>query len=520
MEQEKINNELIVNVKPSEISLALLENKQLVELHTEKTNRKFTVGDIYVAKVRKVMNGLNAAFVDVGYERDAFLHYLDLGPQFRSQQKYLYQALHDAKNLPPVKNFNTVPDINKKGKISEVLEGGKLVVVQIAKEPIATKGPRLSSEISIAGRNLVLMPFSNKISVSQKIRSAEERKRLLNLIRSIRPKNYGVIIRTVAKNRRVASLNEELHELVDTWESAFKKLKNPKPPQLLHGELNRISSLLRDAMTSSFSNIFINNVDAYKEVKKYLGEIAPEKQKIVKHYTGRADIFQQFGITKQIKGLFGKTVTIKSGAYLIIEQTEAMYIIDVNSGNRSRKVDDQETNALEVNLISAEEIARQLRLRDLGGIIVIDFIDMYRRDHKRQVFQKMKEVMAKDRTRHSILPLSRFGLMQITRQRVRPAIKIETKETCPACNGTGEITPSILFIDEVENQLRYLLDKVKGSITIIVHPYIAGYLKHRVKSKLMSWRLKYKRRIFVKTDVTYSFLEYRFYDKNGDRIAH
>ncbi len=513
------NNELIVNVAQSEISLALLEDKQLVELNKEKSNRQFTVGDIYIAKVKKIMNGLNAAFVDVGYERDAFLHYLDLGPQFRTQQNYFYSALSNPKQIIPVGKFKPVPDINKHGKISEVLEAGKLVIVQIAKEPISTKGPRLSSEISIAGRNLVLIPFSNKISVSQKIKSAEERQRLQKLIESIRPENYGVIVRTVAKNRRVADLHEELLELVERWESAFNQLAVVEPPQLFMGEINRISSVLRDVMSTSFTNIYVNNETAYREIREYIGQIAPDQKGIVKHYTGRTDIFEHFDIFKQIKSSFGKTVTMKSGAYLIIEQTEAMNIIDVNSGNRSKKVDDQETNALEVNLISAEEIARQLRLRDIGGIIVVDFIDMNKQSNKRDVYQKLKEEMERDRAKHSILPLSKFGLMQITRQRVRPATSIDTKETCPVCDGTGEITPSILFIDDLENHLRYLLEKTKGSITIAVHPYIAGYLKQGLKSKLRVWMFKYKRRLHVKSVMTYSFLEFNFFDKEGEKLV-
>jgi len=512
------NNELIVNISQSEISLALLEDKQLVELHKEKSNRQFTVGDIYIAKVKKIMNGLNAAFVDVGYERDAFLHYLDLGPQFLSQQKYLYAALANSKQITPVSKFKTQPDINKHGKISEVIEAGKLVIVQIAKEPISTKGPRLSSEISIAGRNLVLIPFANKVSVSQKIKSAEERNRLQKLIESIRPENYGVIVRTVAKNRRVADLHEELNELSERWERAFSQLHTVEPPQLFVGEINRVSSVLRDVMSTSFTSIHVNNETAYREIRDYMGQIAPDQQKIVKHYTGRTDIFEHFDIFKQIKSSFGKTVTMKSGAYLIIEQTEAMTIIDVNSGNRSKKVDDQETNALEVNLLSAEEISRQLRLRDIGGLIVIDYIDMYKQSNKRALFQKMRDEMDRDRAKHSILPLSKFGLMEITRQRVRPATAIETRETCPVCDGTGEITPSILFIDELENHLRYLIEKSKGSITIATHPYIAGYLKQGFKSKIRLWMLKYKRRLHVKPVITYSFLEFNFYNSEGEKL--
>lgn len=511
-----MNNDLIINVTNSEIVIALLEDKELVELHKEKKNKQFTVGDIYLGKVRKIMTGLNAAFIDVGYEKDAFLHYLDLGPQFKSLSKYVQIAIDNPKNVPLLQDFERVPDINKFGKINELFKSGQRVLVQIAKEPISTKGPRLSSEISIAGRNLVLLPFSNKVSISQKIKSKEERDRLKRLIYSIKPKNYGVIIRTVAKNRRVAVLDSELRSLIERWETAVKQLARTSPPQLIIGELNRTSALLRDILNNTFNSIIVNDSSIYYEAKEFINNIAPEKEKIVKLYTGKASPFEQYSIDKQIKLLFGKTVTFKNGAYLIIEHTEALHVIDVNSGNRSTNTD-QETNALEVNLAAADEIARQLRLRDIGGIIVVDFIDMHQAQHKKQVYIKMKEAMSKDRTKHSILPLSKFGLMQITRQRVRPEMNIETVETCPTCSGTGEITPSILFIDEIENNLKYILSETKSrSITIKVHPYIRPYLRKRI----LKWNFRYKIRIKLKDDRTYHLLQYEFYDKAGEMIKY
>lgn len=464
------------------------------------------------------MNGLNAAFVDVGYKRDAFLHYFDLGPQFNSQQKFIRLAMN--KNSPTITLPNFIPekDLDKKGKISDVLQANYLVMVQIAKEPISTKGPRLTSEISIAGRNLVLIPFSNKVSVSQKIANKEERNRLIKLIKSIKPKNFGVIIRTVAKNRRVAVLDEELRMLTAKWEGIIEKVKTTNAPEMLAGELDRPAALMRDILTDSFSSIHVNNEKIYKEVKDYVSSISPDLTKIVKHYSGGKNIFEQFGVYKQIKASFGKTINIQSGAYLIIEHTEALHVIDVNSGNRSKKANDQESNALDVNMLAAEEVARQLRLRDMGGIVVVDFIDMYSRENRRKIYDKMKSEMAKDKTKHAILPLSKFGLMQITRQRVRPATNIETKETCPTCDGTGEITPSILFIDEIESHLRYITEKHKGSIHIRTHPYIEGYLNRGLISLRIKWMLKYRRRIVVHPVITYSFLEYNFFDKNMDLI--
>ncbi len=513
-----MEKELIINKDKSELSIALLENKKLIELHKTKQNTRFNVGDIYLARTKKIMNGLNAAFIDVGYERDAFLHYFDLGPQFNSQQKFVRIAMNQKTQTIKLPDFIPEEDIDKQGKMSDVLQANYVVMVQIAKEPISTKGPRLTSELSLAGRNLVLIPFSNKVSVSQKIESKEERKRLINLIKSIKPKNFGVIIRTVAKNRRVAVLDEELRSLVARWENIIEKLKTAKVPEMLVGEIDRPAAMMRDIMNDSFSSIHVNDTTIYNQVKDYVAKISPEQIKIVKNYTGGKNIFEQFGIIKQIKASFGKTVNIQSGAYLIIEHTEALHVIDVNSGNRSKRVNNQEINALEVNMLAAEEIARQLRLRDMGGIIVVDFIDMYSRENRRKIFDKMKFEMAKDKTKHAILPLSKFGLMQITRQRVRPATNIKTKENCPTCDGTGEITPSILFIDEIASHLHYIAENSKGTIHIRTHPYIEGFLNRGTVSMRIKWMLKYKRRIIIHPVITYSFLEYNFYDKNMEAI--
>lgn len=514
-----MSNELIIDSRESEIVIALLDDKRLVELSKEKNNKKYSVGDIFLGRVKKVMPGLNATFVDVGSERDAFLHYLDLGPQFQSQQKYLKQAINSKGERLPLQDFKLEPDINKHGKITELFESGQKILVQIAKEPISTKGPRITSEITIAGRNLVLIPFSDKVSVSQKIKSAEERERLKRLILSIKPKNYGVIVRTVAKNRRVAVLHSELNELVDKWENLFAALDGIEPPELLMGELDRTSALLRDILNNTFNSIHINDTNLYREVRDYIETIAPEKTKIVKKYTGRTPIFEHFGVDKQIKSLFGKTVTIKNGAYLIIEHTEALHVIDVNSGNRSKKSNDQETNAIEVNMAAAEEIARQLRLRDMGGIIVVDFIDMHSYDNKAKLHEKMKEAMAGDRTKHNILPLSKFGLMQITRQRVRPELTEETVEACPVCKGTGEVGASILVVDEIFNHFQYLAgNKKHKKIELRVHPYVASYLLKGLASWRLKWFFKLKKWVRIKPVDSYSFLDFKFFNSAGERI--
>ncbi len=515
-----MSKDLIIKSTPKEVVIALVEDKHLIELNRDKNNTNFSVGDVYLGKVKKIMTGLNAAFIDVGYSRDAFLHYLDLGHQFNSLNNYVQTALTAKHKLLPLSKLRLEPDIDKHGNINQVLKEGQSIIVQIAKEPISTKGPRLESEISIAGRNLVLIPFSDKISISQKIKDKNERDRLRKLIQSIKPNNYGVIVRTVAEAKKVADLDAELRGLVEKWEGAFRNLKN-KPPKLVIGELNRTSAMLRDVLNEDFNNVFIDDKKLYEETTQYIHGIVPEKAKIIKHYNKSQPIYEHFGIEKQIKTLFGKTVALHRGAYLVIEHTEALHSIDVNSGNRTQASSNQEENAIDVNLAAAKEIARQLRLRDMGGIIVVDFIDMHIGENKQKLVDSMREFMRTDPAKHHILPLSKFGLMQITRQRVRPEISVQTLERCPSCKGTGEVNPSFLLVDELENNIRWSLEKYRNKkVTLTVHPYIASFLTKGIFSIQFKWRMKYVRRLKIKSSTSLAFLEYHFYDANGEEILN
>ena len=514
-----MNRELIIDSNASEVSIALLEDKNLVELNKEKTNNNFVVGDVFLGKVKKIMPGLNAAFVNVGHEKDAFLHYLDLGPQIKTFLKYTKLGLLNKAHLTSHEKLKPEKDIEKTGKITQVLTTGQQILVQIAKEPISTKGPRVSTEISFPGRFLVLLPFSNKISISQKIKSKEERTRLKRLILSIRPNNYGVIIRTVAENKKVAELDSDLSNLVSKWDSIIKKLPHLNAPHKVLSELDRTSAILRDNLNESFNSVYVNDPVLFEEAKALLGTIAPDKKDIVKHFRGRTSIFEYFGIEKQIRNSFGKNVTIKSGVYLIIEHTEALHVIDINSGHRVNKTKTQEENALIVNLESATEVARQLRLRDMGGIIVVDFIDMREAKNRRALFQKLKEEMQKDRAKHTILPPSKFGLVQITRQRVRPEMSVPVLERCPVCGGSGEIKSSYMLMDDIENNLNYLIqEQNEQSLTLSVHPYIAAYLTKGIRSIQFNWFLKYKKWIKIRSVNSYHLLEYQFFNANNDVI--
>ena len=515
-----MTSEVVIDVREKEISIALLEDKNLVEYQNEPRQASFSVGNIYAAKVKKLMPGLNACFVDVGYERDAFLHYLDLGSQFNSYAKYLKQVNSDRKKLYPFSKAQRVPDLKKDGSVQQVLTVGQEVLVQIVKEPISTKGPRLTGELSFAGRFIVLIPFGDKVSVSSKIKSGEERARLKQLIYSIKPKNCGVIVRTVAEGKRVAELDTEMKVLNKRWEDAILKTqKQQKRPQLVFEETGRAIAMLRDLFNPSFENIYVNNEEVYNEVKHYLTLIAPEKAGIVKLYKGKVPIFDNFNVTKQIKSSFGKTINYKHGAYLIIEHTEALHVVDVNSGNRAKAQNGQEANALDVNLGAADEIARQLRLRDMGGIIVVDFIDMNLAEDRQMLYERMCKNMQKDRARHNILPLSKFGLMQITRQRVRPAMDVNVEETCPTCNGTGKIKSSILFTDQLERKIDRLVNKIGiAKFYLHVHPYVAAYINQGLISLRRKWQFKYGFGVHIIPSQKLAFLQYEFYDANGEFI--
>ena len=515
-----MTSEVIIDVQPKEISIALLEDKQLVEYQNERREASFSVGNIYVAKVRKLMPGLNACFVDVGYEKDAFLHYLDLGTQFSSYEKYLKQVQSDRKRLYPIQKATRQPELPKDGSVQNTLQVGQEVMVQVVKEPISTKGPRLTCELSFAGRYIVLLPFGDKVNVSSKIKRGEERSRLKQLIQSIKPKNFGVIVRTVAEGKRAAELDQEMKILLKRWEDAITKVqKTQQRPQLVFEEESRAVALLRDLFNPTYDAICINDDTIYNQVRDYVGLIAPEKQDIVRHYTGTVPIFDNYGVTKQLKSGFGKTVNYKHGAYLIIEHTEAMHVVDVNSGTRVKKENGQEANALETNLGAADELARQLRLRDMGGIIVVDFVDMNLAEDRQLLYERMCKNMQKDRARHNILPLSKFGLMQITRQRVRPAMDVNVEEDCPTCFGTGKIKSSILFTDQLESKIDRLVNKIGiRKFYLHVHPYVAAYINQGMVSLKLRWQMKYGLGVRIIPSQKLAFLQYEFYDSKHQFI--
>ena len=515
-----MNKELIINAAPQGVEIALLEDKKLVELHSEKADASFGVGDLYLGKVKKLIPGLNAAFVDVGFEKDAFLHYTDLSPYVRSILKFTNEAVNDkTEHGFDFGKFKVEPEIVKTGKITEVLNGRPNILVQILKEPIAAKGPRLSCELSLPGRFVVVTPFNDIVAVSRKIHSSDERKRLQKIIEAIKPKNLGVIVRTAAEGKHTAELHEDLLSLEATWKLMQNNLKGATAPTKILSEQGKTTSILRDLLNEDFNKIVVNDKNIYSDTKTYIQRIAPDKAEIVSYYNNGSPIFDSFGITKQVKAAFGKTVNMPSGAYLIVEHTEALHVIDVNSGYKSVS-NNQEQNALETNLEAAEEIARQLRLRDLGGIIVVDFIDMKLMENKKKLADAMEQFMRSDRAKHAVLAISKFGLMQITRQRMKPEMNINTTEICPSCSGTGKISSTLILEDEIEKNLSYLIMQKHKGLTVEVHPILYAYLTKGVlfNSKLSKWRRKYKQRIKLKENTSYHLTEFHFFDESDEEI--
>ena len=514
-----MNRELIIEVTASEVTIALVEDKQLVELSKEACKSGFAVGDIYLGKVRKIMPGLNAAFVNIGHERDAFVHYLDLGPHFTSLHKLVASLSTKKKNLR-FESIRLDQQLPKSDKLSNHISGGQPIMVQIAKEAISTKGPRLTADISLAGRNVVLIPFSNKISISQKIRSTAEKKRLKKIVDNVLPKNYGVIVRTAAQGKSDVDIEQDILSLIKKWEQALEGIKTKVPPVQLLSEMSGANTIIRDSLNSSFNAIHVNDEAIYNEIREYVKVIAPEKLKIVKLYKGSQPIFDNFDISRQIKSLFAKYVSLKRGAYLIIEHTEALHVIDVNSGNRAKVADDQESTAMDVNLSAAAEIARQLRLRDMGGIVIVDFIDLHKAENRQKLYEEMQKLMAGDKAKHTILPLTKFGLMQITRQRVRPEAISKAEETCPTCGGTGKISPSILVDKQIENQIAYYaIEKRMRSLRVVANPILAAYLKEGgLRSIRRRWCRRYLCRVKVVVDQSLGIVDYKIADRKNKEI--
>ncbi|MBZ0203359.1 MAG: Rne/Rng family ribonuclease [Ignavibacteria bacterium] len=513
-----MKKEIIINSNADENRIAITEDGKLSELFIENEEYEKVVGDIYLGKVAKVIPGIKAAFIDLGFKQDAFLHFSDVGDQAEDLKTLLGDDSEidddddEEEDTPPQKGQQG----GRRGRSPMPrLERGQKIIVQITKEPVGNKGVRVTSKVSLPGRYLVFLPFENKVNASKQIQNLREKRRLKNIVRNYRNSRgleFGAIIRTVAEEMDEKAIVEDLENLHNSWKEIEKQVKNGTPPVLLFKDLSVTTGVIRDLFRDDVEKVIVDNKKMHKEIQNYVRINSPALLNKVELYKGSKALFDNYGIEQEIHLTLGKRVPLKIGGHLIIEKTEAMYVIDVNSGKYA-KSKDQETNSLKTNLDSAREIVRQVRLRDLGGIIVIDFIDVYDDKNKKKVYDELKKEFRKDRAKVTILPMSDFGLVQITRQRVRENVVRSITEQCPLCGGSGIIESSTNILTRIERWIkRYKLDKTRshGKLQLKVHPMVFKTLKEGTISNMTRLAFKYLLRISLEEDSSLAFQEFRF----------
>ncbi len=583
-----MGKEIVINAEKDQTRIAIVDNGELVEMYFEGPENERTIGDIYLGRIRRVMPNIQAAFVDIGQKADAFLHFSDLSdnlpliieflkapnpevgktelsaqPHRRVRRHRPAHGRRSSKDKKTAKDGGNRaqsarstaeerhrrrsaqrrsskkdsgrPAEPRQKEVEQTLEShlkpGSPLMVKIVKEPISNKGSRVSTDISLAGRFLVLVPMADYVAVSRRIMSYKERRRLRTLGKSLLPKGFGLIIRTVADGKNAKALDTDLRLLVDKWRRIEKKLQEkPSPPVSLHEDVSMASSVIRDLFSEEYDRILIDNPRLHRNVKSYVHAVAPHVAPRVKLHKGQSHVFAAAKIDRSVAQAFEPRVNLPSGGYIIIEHTEAMHVIDVNSG-RAGKGLSQEENSLKVNLESSREIAKQLRLRDLGGIIVIDFIDLREDKNRKKVYDELKKEFRKDRAVTKILPMSDFGLVQITRQRLRPSITTtiqspaesidrngqpEEKEAQPV-ESVPEPKPKDLTPDDVITEIEDWIQKFrasgkKGPLTLGVHPFTAAFLTRNVPSLITRWTLKYRVRLRLETDGNIHPVEFKFQD--------
>lgn len=534
-----MRKEIIINSTATENRIAILEDGKLAELFVDIPGKERNVGDIYLGRVAKVMPGIRAAFIDIGHEQDAFLHFSDIGAIEE------YSSLFDEDEAEEIEvNGNGEPTSDEEGTQEATKEGtdtklrstttvatevaepparlkqmaqrevnlqkGQDILVQVIKEPVGKKGMRVRSAISLPGRFLVLIPFDGKIGVSKKISSFRERRRLRRIVREMLPKGFGAIIRTVAEGKSEDMLRQDLQELVKAWNNIEKSVKTEKAPALIYKDLNTTSSVIRDLFQDAVEHVVVDGKKLYKEIKAYVQWMSPDMADRIELYKGKEPIFDKYGIEKDIETLFSKKVWLKSGGYLYIERTEAMTVIDVNSGRYAAKKE-QELNSLRTDLEAAREICRQIRLRDIGGLIIVDFIDLEDERNKKKIYDEVKKEFRRDRAKVTVLPLTEFGLMQITRQRIRQSVPMSFSEPCPICGGSGIVQSKSTTINQIERWLRrFKSDTKEFRLELHVHPTLGEYLTRGALSRLMKLQVKFFVKIKIVHDNSIGPDEFRF----------
>ncbi|MEX0647159.1 MAG: Rne/Rng family ribonuclease [Balneolaceae bacterium] len=499
-----MKNQIIIHSSGKQTRVALLENGELAQLFIESEENQRTVGDIYLARVHKVMSGIRAAFIDVGMEKDAFLHFSDAGDHLGT-----YIQMMNGENSissgakKDLSKFKKLSNNEKQILAGKLLRNNQRILVQIVKEPIGSKGPRVSTDITIAGRFLVLIPMGEYIALSKKINNGRERKRLKSIVGSMLPDGFGVIVRTVAQKQDKEAIEEDMRTVLKKWERILNKLESSKPPTLLYKDLDITESLIRDLFAKQYDRVLIDDYQLYKSVKSYVSQIAPKMLPSVQLYKGKDHIFDHTNIGNDVNSIFSPRVRMPSGGYLIFEQTEAMYVVDVNSGPYAAK-EKQEDNSLKTNLEAAREIAKQLRLRDIGGIIVVDFIDLRDDKNRKKIYDELKKEFKKDRAKTNIIGMSDFGLIQITRQRIRPSVVNSVSKICPMCGGNGSVVSQDTIITDIESWISKLKYSTEyRAVDIYVNPFLHSFITKGIFSQRWRWMLRYKVKIsFIKDENT------------------
>ena len=497
--------EIVINSTAVQTRVAITEDGYLADFFVDYPENRRTVGDIYLGKVARVLPGIKAAFIDIGMKHDAFLHFSDIGESTKQLQDMIgddSDVDEDEEDESSNRSENqNKPNSNGYSRPSTPkLQKGQEILVQITKEPVNNKGVRVSSSISLPGRFCVLLPFDGKVGISKKIQDFKERKRLRQMARGILPRNYGLIIRTVAKDQTEDALKDDLKNLMKTWQEIESSVKTEKPPSLIYQDMNTTSSVIRDLFSSDITKVFIDSKKLYKQIKNYVQVVQPGLVDKIELFPSGNSIFDSFKIEEQIKTLMSRKVPLPSGGYLIVEHTEAMVVVDVNSG-RYAKSKEQELNSLKTDLEASREIARQLRLRDIGGIIVVDFIDLEEDKNRKKIFDELKKEFRRDRAKVTVLPMSDFGLVQITRQRIRQNILQAMKEVCPYCIGSGLLTKHSHIVYDLEEWVKkFKKTSSEKKLILKCHPLFAMRLREGKDGSLLKLQLKYFIRIKIEED--------------------
>ncbi len=515
MVRYEMSKEIIISVTKTQTRIALVENDALSELYVEGAGNTRTLGDLYLGRIKDIRPSLRAAFVDVGLKQHAFLHFSDLaenmeaslafvnGPQPRVAGHYpkWEKRIQDAER--PVKGSRGPRKVRRKAS-PDLLKRGQRILVRISKEPIASKGCRVSTSISLAGRFLVLVPLASYAAISKKISSPKERRRLRDLTRKLKPEGFGVIVRTVAEGMDAKALEKDMRLLLNKWQKVEKRLAGtPDVPIRVHSDVSMASSIVRDLFSDEFDRILVDNARVHRNIKSYIQAVAPQMLPTVQLYKGERHIFETCKLDREINQVFDSHVDLPSGGYIIIERTEAMHVVDVNSGRAGRGMRHEE-GALKVNLEAARVLAKQIRLRDLGGIIVVDFIDLKHLNNRKKVLEELTKQFEQDRAVTRVLPMSDFGLIQITRQRLRPSLTatidgiygvrgVDSDEQNPG----AAITEMIV---EIERSVKATASRHNGGVRIRLHPFAAAYLKKPFPSWPTKWRIKHRVRIELEPD--------------------